>query len=231
MDFLDIILDLSSNSTRPFIKPNANTKYVSTSSSHPPAIIRSIPDGVSRRLSTISSSKELFSQELPYYQAAMSRAGHKKQHTFKVLDDIVEKESNKRSRDVIWFNPPWSNKVRTDVGARFISLVKKHFPKSSPIYSIFNTTKLKVSYKTTPNMSSVIKSHNKKVLSGNVVEHTRKGCNCRGGATTCPIGGSCLDKSMIYKTEVTTATEKRHYYGQTFRTFKERFYGQATRVT
>ena len=30
---------------------------------------------------------------------------------------------------------------------------------------------------------------------------------------------------MIYKAEVTTATEKRHYYGQTFKTFKERFYG------
>ena len=74
-------------------------------------------------------------------------------------------------------------------------------------------------------MSSVIKSHNKKVLSGNVVEYARKGCNCRGGATTCPMRGSCLDKSMIYKAEVTTTTEKRHYYSQTFRTFKDRFYG------
>ena len=93
VDFLDIILDLSNNSTRPFIKPNANTKYVSTSSSHPPAIIRSIPDGVSRRLSTISSSKELFDQELPYYQAAMNRAGHKENLTYEALDNIVEKES------------------------------------------------------------------------------------------------------------------------------------------
>ena len=37
--------------------------------------------------------------------------------------------------------------------------------------------------------------------------------------------GSCLDKSMIYKAEVTTTTDKKHYYGQTFRTFKDRFYG------
>ena len=74
-------------------------------------------------------------------------------------------------------------------------------------------------------MSLVIKSHNKKVLSGSVVENARKGCNCRGGITTCPMRGSCLDKSMIYKAEVTTTTEKKHYYGQTFRTFKDRFYG------
>ena len=32
VDFLDIILDLTNNSTRPFIKQNANTTYVSTSS-------------------------------------------------------------------------------------------------------------------------------------------------------------------------------------------------------
>ena len=101
VDFLDIILDLSSNVIRTFLKPNANTKYVSTSSSHPPAIIRSIPDGVSRRLSTISSSKELFSQELPYYQAAMNRAGHKEKLTFKVLDNIVEKESSENANEAV----------------------------------------------------------------------------------------------------------------------------------
>ena len=52
----------------------------------------------------------------------MNRAGHKEKLSFKVLDDIVEKESNKRSRDVIWFNPPWSSNVRTNVGAKFISV-------------------------------------------------------------------------------------------------------------
>jgi hypothetical protein len=67
-------------------------------------------------------------------------------------------------------------------------------------------------------MSSVIKSHNKKVLSGSVVENDRKGCNY-------PMRGSCLDKSMIYKAEVTTTIDKKHYYGQTFRTFKDRLYG------
>ena len=123
------------------------------------------------------------------------------------------------------FNPPWSSNIRTNVGGKFISLVKKHFPKSSPLHSIFNTKKLKVSYRTTPNMSSVIKALNKKILSGMVVDNSRKGCNCRGGLAVCPIQGNCLDKSTVYKAEVTTSSERKHYYGQTFRTFKERFYG------
>ena len=123
------------------------------------------------------------------------------------------------------FNPPWSSNIRTNVGGKFISLVKKHFPKSSPLHSIFNTKKLKVSYRTTPNMSSVIKAHNKKILSGMVVDNSRKGCNCRGGLAVCPMQRNCLHKSMVYKAEVTTDMENKHYYGQTFRTFKERFCG------
>ena len=225
IDFLDTILDLRSNSTRPYTKPNASTKYVSTASSHPPAILKSIPDGVSRRLSNISSSKELFTQEMPYYQAAMDRAGHKEKLTYKLVDRSVEKESKQRGRGVIWFNPPWSSNIRTNVAGKFISLVKKHFPKSSPMYSIFNTKKLKVSYKTTPNMSSIIKAHNRRILSGTMEETARPGCNCRGGVGSCPMRGECLDKSMVYKAEVTTSMGKKHYYGQTFRTFKERFYG------
>ena len=116
-------MDLRSDSTRTFLKPN-----VSTSSSHPTA-----------RLSTISSS-----QETPYYQAGMDRAGHTERLLF---------GSNLRGAAI-------------SDGSNFISLVQKLFSKSSPLHSIFNTKKLKVSYRTTFNMNSVIKANTKKILSG-----------------------------------------------------------------
>ena len=75
----------------------------------------------------------------------------------------------KRGRGVIWLNPPWSTNIRTNVAAKFISLVRKHFPKSSPLHSIFNTKKFKAAYKTTSNMASLIKNHNKMILSINTV--------------------------------------------------------------
>ena len=75
----------------------------------------------------------------------------------------------KRGRGVIWFNPSWSNN-RTNVGVKVISLVRKQFPKSSPLHSIFNTKKLKVAYKTTLNVASLIKNHNKMILSNNTVD-------------------------------------------------------------
>ena len=59
-DFLDVVLDLSTGTQKPFIKPNANTKYVSMISSHPPNILKSIPEGICNRLSTISTGEEEF---------------------------------------------------------------------------------------------------------------------------------------------------------------------------
>ena len=97
VDFLDIFMNLKRETTSPNIKPNMNTKYVSISSSHPPAIIKSIPVGVSRRLSNISSSIQLFIQELPNYQVAMDRAGHKKKMAYSQVNNMVEKE---RRREV-----------------------------------------------------------------------------------------------------------------------------------
>ena len=71
VDFLDVVMDLSSGTHKPYIKPNANTRYVSQMSSHPPAILRSIPESVSKRLSVISSGEEQFNQEVRHYQTAM----------------------------------------------------------------------------------------------------------------------------------------------------------------
>ena len=136
VDFLDIVLDLERNTTMPYTKQNANTKYVSTSSSHPPTVKRSIPEGVSRRLSNISSNKELF------LQTVLKKAGHKDNLKYCPMNTVEEqaKPTRNRCRKPIWFNPPWSNNVRTNIGEKFI----QHFPRSSPMYHIFNTKNLKV---------------------------------------------------------------------------------------
>ena len=59
VNFLDVVLDLNNGASRPYVKPNGSTKYVCATSSHPPSVIRSIPAGVSKRLSTISTDKDM----------------------------------------------------------------------------------------------------------------------------------------------------------------------------
>ena len=234
VDFLDIVLDLRRNKTKPYIKPNAGTKYISTESSHPPAIKKSIPSNVAKRLSRISSNREEFQQEVQYYQAAIDKSGYKENLEYIPEESIDERQENinkknqRKAREVIFFNPPWSNNVRTNIGRKFLGLIKKHFPKSNPLYKLFNTKKVKVSYRTTSNMGSLIRSHNNKVLSRREEGIKEHGCNCRVGEEWCPMRGECLEPSMIYKAEVVSGKGKRHYYGQTDRTFKERFYGHSS---
>ena len=77
--------------------------------------------------------------------------------------DVVEEGTDKRKKrhlNILWFNPPCSSNIRTNVAAKFLSLVRKHFPPSSPLHAIFNTKKIKVSYSTCPNMKNYIASHN-----------------------------------------------------------------------
>ena len=42
-DFLDVTLDLNSNTYQPFIKPNNILQYVHIDSNHPPHILQNIP--------------------------------------------------------------------------------------------------------------------------------------------------------------------------------------------
>ena len=44
----------------------------------------------------------------------------------------------KRTRKVIWFNPPYSKNVKTNVGKYFIQLIQKHFTKDHKLNKIFN---------------------------------------------------------------------------------------------
>ena len=129
-------------------------------------------------------------------------------------------------KNILWFNPPWSSNVRTDVGRKFLSMIRHHFPKHSSLHSLINTKTTKISYSTCPNMSSYIKAHNSKLLRDDK-ESTVYGCNCRGGVEKCPLRGECLTPAVVYKAEVVEMVkgmeEKKRYFGLTAGEFKDRW--------
>ena len=92
----------------------------------------------------------------------------------------VDKNDNKvkkrRKQKIVWFNLPYFNNVKSNVGDQFLKLVWRYFPKGHKLIKIFNKNTLKVSYNCMRNMSSVLSSHNRKNLAEN--EKSDK-CNCR----------------------------------------------------
>ena len=55
----------------------------------------------------------------------------------------------RKSRPTIWFNPPFSSSVKTNICAHFLHLITKHFPKGHRFHKIFNQNNLELSYSTT----------------------------------------------------------------------------------
>ena len=67
VDFLDITMDLQTGEYKPYMKPNNTRLYVHKQSSHPPNIIKNIPENINQRLSAISSNKNIFNQATKLY--------------------------------------------------------------------------------------------------------------------------------------------------------------------
>ena len=155
------------------------------------------------------------------YEKASKESAYKNV-SFIYTDKKDIKQKRNRSRNIIWFNPPFNKNVSTNVAKRFLNLLDQHFPKSNKLHAIFNRNTVKVSYSCTQNMSSMIKSHNKKVINKDVKES--KSCNCRV-KSECPLNGQCQVTDIIYKCTVLSPDKPNKVYLRTAEgDCKKRFY-------
>ena len=132
-----------------------------------------------------------------------------------------------RQRNVIWFNPPYSKNVKTNIARDFLRLLDKHFPHTHKLYSIFNRHTVRISYSCTGNMKSFLDKHNKIILkkhTNRLNKDDEKLCNCRQ-RVNCPTDGKCLTRSVVYKAEVTSTDNNttQTYIGVTANDFKTRY--------
>ena len=149
----------------------------------------------------------------------------------------------------LWYNPPYSKNVKTNVAQTFLNLIDKHFPPSNKLHKLFNRHTVRVSYSGMTDMKNLIRKHNRKILNRNtkrtptarviqsaipmvIPKHTKNDtpmCNCQKPAN-CPLAKKCLrpTESIVYKAEVATSTannqpEKKIYIGITAGDFEIRY--------
>ena len=141
--------------------------------------------------------------------------------------DETKEKNKKRTREriIIWFNPPFSVNVATNIGKMFFGLLHKCFPTNNKLHKILNKNTVKLSYSCIQNMKQIISSHNKTVLeSTKIKEKQGKTCNCRD-KKSCPLKGQCLQKGVVYKATVEQKPSKKQdtYIGITENEFKTRY--------
>ena len=193
---------------------------------------------IQARLSNVSSDEGKFTSAKFSYEEALKKCGFSNSLSFSPPSDSPT-QKRKRSRNIIWFNPPFSMHVSTNIGKNFLKLVCKHFPPAHRYHKTFNKNNLKISYSCMSNMKAVINQQNKKLLSINSSpirnstssqpksltrnnNPAEKSCNCRQ-KETCPLNGKCLQKRVVYQATVRTNLLSKSFIGSCETTFKTRY--------
>ena len=215
---------MNDGSYKPFRKPNNETLYIHKKSNHPPNIIKQIPLSIEKRLSSISSSKDIFDEAAQHYQESLAKCGYEHKLQYNNTNANETNERRKRRRNVIWFNPPYSKNVTNNVGKYFFNLISKYFPATNKLSKIFNKNTLKISYCCMPNIKSITNAHNRKITTPTVTKVSEKTCNCLR-KNECPIEGKCLSTNSLYEGTLTSTLpdyKPRTYAGISEPIFKSR---------
>ena len=103
----------------------------------------------------------------PYYEQHGANCGYNEKLTYQQQGENIKNNKNignNRKRNIIWFAPPYSISLKTNIGKFLFRLLNKHFPAGHKLYKIFNRNTLKLSYSCIPNLKAKIDGHNKKIL-------------------------------------------------------------------
>jgi hypothetical protein len=118
---LDVTLDLKNESYQPYRKPDNEPLYINSHSNHPPSIIRQIPQSIDKLISQLSSNQSAFDTSVPLYESALHRSNYDAANlNYVPNNNATNKPKRKRQRKIIWFNPPYSKNVKTNVAKTFL---------------------------------------------------------------------------------------------------------------
>ena len=86
-------------------------------------IIKEFPKMVNKRISDLSCNKQEFDKVKSVYESALKDSGHFSSISYN--NSNTQNAQRSRNRKVIWFNPPYSQNVKTNIGKMFIKIVRK----------------------------------------------------------------------------------------------------------
>ena len=137
VNYPDVTFNLTNGSYYPYRKPNNLPRYINIKSNHPPHIIKQLPASINRRISDNSCNEHEFKKAKPIYDDALKSNGYTKLLSFNKHRHPVRPRRN-RQRNTIWYNPPFSKSVKTNIGRTFLKVIFRHFPRHHIYHSLFN---------------------------------------------------------------------------------------------
>ena len=160
---------------------------------------------INKRLSELSCNKYEFDKAKVLKEKLLQESGYETSISYAQTE---VKTSKNRSRNIIWFNTPFSQNAKINIGQMFLKLIKEDFQNHHCLHKILNLNTIKLSYSCMSNMSSFIKQHSRNILSSPPNSEERS-CNFRK-KNNCPLAGSCL--KMCFVIELMLSNKMNHTY-------------------
>ena len=151
VSFLEVTFDLATGKYKPYRKPNDDPLYIHKHQLSTSAFQRC---HLTNKYSTMQ-----------YKHIKTHALGHSSfSHKLEYMPHVTQQPRRNRQRNIIWFNPPFSKNVKTNIVRSFLKLIDTHFPIGNKLHKIFNRNTVKVSYSCMSNVKSIITSHNTRII-------------------------------------------------------------------
>lgn len=204
IQYLDVDMNSEERTFGPYQKPNNRLIYVNKRSNHSQKTLKHIPQTIEKRLNTISSSREKFQNAKPEYERALKDSGYQEKLTW-TEEGANRARRRKKKRNTLYYNPPFSQNIKTKTGKEFLKLIKKWFESDEQLKKKINRKTIKISYSSMRNLGQHISNHNIKILNQSNNNDTKENCNCV--RSTCPIpngteGKNCRSTQIVYKAKI-----------------------------
>ena len=98
VSFLDITLDLTDGTYKPYRKPNDEPLYINRLSNHPPAIVKQLPSSINKRINKLSCNKRIFDDSSHLYNDALRQSNFEATLTY---EQFTSNENSDRRKDEI----------------------------------------------------------------------------------------------------------------------------------
>ena len=155
--FLYVTLNLNNGKYMPYVKPNNVPQYIHSKSKHPLGILKNIPESINKHFTEISSDEGSLNKAAPQYQESINKSGYNQKLRYtpptttqklRYTPPTTPQTNNQRRNRTrnIWYNPPYSRNVTSNIGQEFLKIIDKEFPKDQALSKIFNRNTVKISY-------------------------------------------------------------------------------------
>ena len=96
INFLDVILNLSNNSYKLFIKTNLYPSYINVNLNHPKTIIKQVSKAVNLRIRNSSANEKIFQESSKIYMDALKNSSFREEFTYQ--EENIPNDINKDNK-------------------------------------------------------------------------------------------------------------------------------------